>query len=109
MLAAYDAIQHIRQYHILTRRAFCGWLGHQARQRRKRQQTQRATTHRDLLRLQGKPLLFWLHWTRVERHAKVKITQNLLPWRIPEPHLHCAFKPVLRAEFLLCHHAVMPA
>ncbi len=73
MLAAYDAIQHIRRYHILTRSAFCGWLGHQARQRRKRQQVQRATTHRDLLRLQGKPLLFWLHWTRVERHAKVKL------------------------------------
>lgn len=72
MLAAYDAIQHVRQYHMLARRAFCGWLGRRQAHQRKRQRAQRAATHRDLLRLQGKPLLFWLHWTRVERHARAK-------------------------------------
>ena len=71
LLAAYDAIQHVRQYHMLARQAFSGWLCHQQRQRRKKQQWQRAATHRELLRMQGKPLLFWLHWMRVERYARV--------------------------------------
>lgn len=73
MLAAYDAIQHVRQYHMLARRAFCGWLSHRQRRQRKRQLAQRAAAHRDVMHLQGKPLLFWLHWTRVERHARVRL------------------------------------
>lgn len=80
LLAAYDAIQHVRQYHMLARQAFSGWLCHQQRRRRKKQQWQRAATHRELLRMQGKPLLFWLHWMRVERYARVCVALNLLPW-----------------------------
>jgi hypothetical protein len=71
LLVAYDAIQHVRQYHMLARQAFSSWLCHQQRRRRKKQQWQRAATHRELLRMQGKPLLFWLHWMRVERYARV--------------------------------------
>jgi hypothetical protein len=73
MMAAYDAIQHVRQYHTLARRAFSSWLCHRQRQQRKDQQWQRAGAHRELLRLQGKPLMFWLHWMRVERHARVQL------------------------------------
>ena len=72
MVEAIDSIQHIRQRFIVARQAFYAWCAHLRQVHSKQAQQRRACAHHALLHLQGRPLLFWRHWTRVERHSRAK-------------------------------------
>lgn len=72
MVGAIDSIQHIRQRFIAARQAFYAWCAHLRQVHNKQAQLRRACAHHALLHLQGRPLLFWRHWTRVERHSRAK-------------------------------------
>lgn len=72
MVEAIDSIQHIRQRFIKVRQAFYAWCSHLRHVRHNQAQLRRAAAHHALIHLQGRPLLFWRHWTRVERHSRAK-------------------------------------
>lgn len=73
MVAAVDSIQNIRQRFILQRQVYYAWYGRVKGRRCRAVQIERAKRHYAVINLQGNSLVFWRHWTRVERHSRAKI------------------------------------
>lgn len=72
MMVAIDGIQNIRQHFIMQRKVYYAWNAFVKKRRRKTARIEQAERHHALVSLQGRPVAFWRHLTRVERHSRAK-------------------------------------